>query len=226
MSWACADLTQRGTFQKYFDQAEIKGLLESALAQEAIAISPGVFVVFRDKVAEQTFLANRHRRAHDISHLLSLLDHSRRDKRDKDALLLEEHSDLISPIWAETLRLGRLPDPGELDPDSCEKVANRLGSIREAVRLAQTTFGADALKQARASRIDDLKVYFSLNLFSRRKQYRVLPVELQRDVKAFFGSYKSADFAGREMLFSVGDPSTIAKACEQASKKWVGLPQW
>jgi DNA phosphorothioation-associated putative methyltransferase len=216
-------LTQRGTFQKYFDQAEIKGLLESALAQEAIAISPGVFVVFRDKVAEQTFLANRHRRAHDISHLLSLLDHSRRDKRDRDTLLLEEHSGLIRPIWAETLRLGRLPDPVELDPDTCEKVANRLGSIREAVRLAQTAFGADALKEARASRFDDLKVYFSLNLFTRRKQYRVLPVELQRDVKAFFGSYKSADSAGREMLFSVGDPSTIAKACEQASKNGLGF---
>ena len=185
--------------------------------------SPGVFVVFRDKLAEQTFLANRHRRAHDISHLLSLLDHSPRDKRDKEALLLEEHSGLIRLIWAETLRLGRLPDPAELDPDTSEKIANRLGSIREAVRLAQTAFGTDALNQARASRIDDLKVYFSLNLFSRRKAYRVLPVELQRDVKAFFGSYKSADSAGRETLFSVGNPSTIAKACEQASKNGLGF---
>ena len=41
-------LTQRQTFQKYFDQAEIKVPSQSALAQEAIAISPGVFVVFRD----------------------------------------------------------------------------------------------------------------------------------------------------------------------------------
>jgi hypothetical protein len=77
----------------------------------------------------------------------------------------------------------------------------------------------------RASRIDDLKVYFSLNLFSRRKAYRVLPVELQRDVKAFFGSYKSADSAGREMLFSVGNPSTIAKALRTSVKKWLGLPR-
>jgi DNA phosphorothioation-associated putative methyltransferase len=159
----------------------------------------------------------------DISHLLSLLDHSPSAKRDKDALLLEEHSGLIRPIWAETLRLGRLPDPAELDPDTCEKIADRLGSIREAVRLAQTAFGVDALKEARTSRIDDLKVYFSLNLFSRRKPYRVLPVELQRDVKGFFGSYKNADSAGRELLFSVGDPSTIGKACEQASKSGLGF---
>jgi hypothetical protein len=223
LSVAPSPAAQSGPEGPYFDQAEIKGLLERALAQEAIAISPGIFVVFRDKLAEQAFLANRHRRAHDISHLLSLLDHSPRDKRDKDALLLEEHSGLIKPIWAETLRLGRLPDSGELDPDTSEKVTNRLGSIREAVRLAQTAFGVDALKEARASRIDDLKVYFSLNLFNRRKPYRVLPVELQRDVKGFFGSYKNADFAGRELLFSVGDPSTIAKACEQASKNRLGF---
>src|SRR5262249_53477652 len=66
-------------------------------------------------------------------------------------------------------------------------------------------------------------VYFSLNLFSRRKPYRVLPVELQRDVKAFFGSYKNTDSAGRELLFSVGDPSTIAKAAHQASKNGLGF---
>src|ERR1700730_9323541 len=68
-----------------------------------------------------------------------------------------------------------------------------------------------------------LDVHFSLNLFSRRKPYRVFPVELQRDVKAFFGSYKNADSAGRELLFSVGDPSTIAKACHQASKNGLGF---
>jgi hypothetical protein len=45
-------LTQRGTFQKYFEQAELKGLLENALAQEAIAISPGIFVVFREVPSE------------------------------------------------------------------------------------------------------------------------------------------------------------------------------
>ena len=53
-------LTQRGTFQKYFDQAEIKGLLESALAQEAIAISPGVFVVFRDLPSQPPSTRARH----------------------------------------------------------------------------------------------------------------------------------------------------------------------
>lgn len=71
--------------------------------------------------------------------------------------------------------------------------------------------------------MDDLRVYFSLNLFSRRKPYQVLPSELQRDVKAFFGSYKNADTAGRETLFSVGDPSTIRKASEEASKNGVGF---
>jgi DNA phosphorothioation-associated putative methyltransferase len=216
-------LTQRNTFQKYFNQTEIKNLVEDALKQEAIALAPGVFVVFRDKIAEQQFLSNRHRRARDISHLLSLLDRPSGKNQEKDALLLKEHSELITSIWAEMLRLGRLPDPNELDPDIYKKVADRLGSLRTVARLAESSFGTDALKEARVSRIDDLKVYFSLNLFSRRKPYHILPVELQRDIKAFFGNYKNADSAGRETLFSVGDPSTIVSACEQASKSGVGF---
>jgi DNA phosphorothioation-associated putative methyltransferase len=216
-------LTQRNTFQKYFDQAEIKKFVEDALRQEAIAIAPGIVVVFRDKIAEQQFLSNRHRRARDVSHLLLRFDQPSKEKKDRDTLLVQEHSDLIKPIWEEMLRLGRLPDPTELDTDISEKVVNRLGSLRTAARLAQAVFGMDALKEARASRIDDLRVYFSLNLFSRRKPYHVLPTELQRDIKAFFGNYKNADATGRETLFSVGDPSIVASACAQASKSGVGF---
>ena len=48
-------MTQRGTFQKYFTQAEIKAFLEQALDEEAIPVAPGVLYVFRDKDAGAAF---------------------------------------------------------------------------------------------------------------------------------------------------------------------------
>jgi hypothetical protein len=45
-------LTRRGTFQKYFTQAEIRGYLEAVLDVEPIPVAPGVLYIFRDKDAE------------------------------------------------------------------------------------------------------------------------------------------------------------------------------
>jgi DNA phosphorothioation-associated putative methyltransferase len=55
-------LTRRGTFQKYFTQAEIRAYLVAALDEEPIpVVAPGVLYVFRDKDAEQRFLVDRYR---------------------------------------------------------------------------------------------------------------------------------------------------------------------
>jgi hypothetical protein len=54
-------LTRRRTFQKYYTQAELKTFLEQCLDEEPIAVGPGIFYVFRDKDAEQRFLAERFR---------------------------------------------------------------------------------------------------------------------------------------------------------------------
>lgn len=54
-------LTRRGTFQKYYTQAEIKAFIQAALDEEPIPVAPGVLYVFRDKDAEQRFLLERYR---------------------------------------------------------------------------------------------------------------------------------------------------------------------
>src|SRR5690606_16151746 len=42
-------VTSWGTFQKYYRQQELKAFIEDSLGEEAIAVAPGVFFVFRDK---------------------------------------------------------------------------------------------------------------------------------------------------------------------------------
>ena len=56
-------LTGRGTFQKFFDQGELKLYLEEQLQTEAIPAGVGVFYLFKEESKRQQFLANRfHRR--------------------------------------------------------------------------------------------------------------------------------------------------------------------
>jgi len=52
-------ITSRNTFQKYFSQSELKGYIERTLGESAIAVTPGVFFVFKNKDEEQLFLVER-----------------------------------------------------------------------------------------------------------------------------------------------------------------------
>jgi len=210
-------LTSRGTFQKYFSPGEIAALIQDATGQEAIPVGPGIFFVFRDKIAEQRFLEGRHRRRPDISHLMAIVPPPATQPSPEDEQLLENERTEIEATWRRALELGRLPHPDELEAATAERLAETVGSIRKAAQLAQQLFDPAGLKEARERRLADLSVYFALNLFKQRQGYHELPPELQRDIKAFFGSYAQAESAGRELLFSLGEPETLLSACEQAA---------
>lgn len=215
-------LTARGTFQKYYTQEEARALIEEATEQEAIPVAPGIFLVFRDKIAEQRFLEARHRRRRDISHLLAIAPTSLEIAPGQDDTLINENRELFETVWERSLELGRLPHEDELAGHVAREVVERIGSIRKAAQLAQRLYDPSALARQRETRVIDLTVYFALNRFNGRQKYRELPSELQRDVRAFFGSYSHADHLGQELLFSLGDPETILAACHAAADNGLG----
>jgi hypothetical protein len=53
-------LTGLGTFQKFYEQSELKTYLETQLQTEAIPAGIGTFYLFKDETRRQQFLANRH----------------------------------------------------------------------------------------------------------------------------------------------------------------------
>ena len=55
-------LTRRGTFQKFYTQAELREYIESVLGTEAVPAAPGIFYAFKDETVWAEFLANRYRR--------------------------------------------------------------------------------------------------------------------------------------------------------------------
>lgn len=64
-------ITSRNTFQRYYDQSELKHYIDRTLDENAIAVGPGIFYIFKDKLEEQRFLAQRQRRSHSRQQLSS-----------------------------------------------------------------------------------------------------------------------------------------------------------
>jgi len=216
-------VTVKGTFQKYFRQAEIKELIETTTGHEALAVGSGIFYVFMDKVEEQRFLANRRRKNHDISHLMTLKPPLPGAKTWSDWIMFEAHKDVLAQLWQRMIVLGRLPAVDELPEYVSTRIDSEFGSIRQAAQLSQIGFDSKSFNSARLSRIDDLTVYFALNLFNRRQPYSQLPVELQRDVNVFFQTYRAAQEVAQGLLFSVGNPRVIHQSCEESYDNGVGF---
>ena len=205
-------LTSRNTFQKYYTQSELQGFIEMTLDQDPIAVAPGVFYVFKDKLEEQEFLSRRQKRKQHWKHLTS--GTSRQSASSK--LLFIKHKELFDGFWLKCLELGRIPANDEFNnsSDLCEIA----GSHQKAFRLLRDQAETSDFDKAQQLRKEDLLVYFSLGLFGRRKTYKEMPEGLKRDIKVFFDKYQNAIDEARELLFSIANPSLIHLLCDEAEK--------
>lgn len=243
-------LTSRNTFQRYYTQSELQAFIGEVLDEEPLPVSPGIFFIFKDKDVEQRFMYGRLENRRNISRL-SYISRSEKPerpaKRDKTEEKYLQNRDLLEALWEICLTLGRDPDRSEIPVDQTNKppireielqneghipkptltlsaITANFGSLPTALRFIKSRKDdAEAiLKQARQSRIDDLQVYFSQLQFERRKPYHHLDRRLQKDVKSFFGDFRTALNSGRAMLFAAGKPENIATACFEASESGIG----
>ncbi len=213
-------LTRRGTFQKYYRQEELRDFIETVLSADAIAVGPGVFLVFRDKVLEQRFLLERQQRRFQL--VPTTHRPPGRGRVEVPARDLEAVRPLLETLWEAWLARGRPVAEEELDDSLRHALRERVGSLRRADRLVRGLFDMDPLRAAARARRDDLLVYFALNLFGGRTRYQALPPELKRDVRAFFGSLRQAQEEARTLLFSVGRPEVVTEAAERAAAQGLG----
>lgn len=206
-------ITSRNTFQKYYAQAELKGYIERTLDENAIAVAPGIYYVFRDKIEEQRFLANRHKRHHQWQQITTPMPTSEEQAR----LLFCQHQTLLNDFWDRCLVLGRLPVDEEFTDSANIKM--HFGNAKKAFKLLIQVQGESAeqeFKQAIALRREDLLVYFALSQFEQYKGYSRLPDEQKRDIKVFFDTYKIAISEAKGLLFSISDTQLIEQACIDA----------
>lgn len=195
-------LTCRGTFQKFFEQDELKNYLEAQLQTEAVPAGIGVFYAFKDESRRQQFLASRFRRREVLPR-----------RRVADAQY-QENRELLDALMAAVADLGRLPEPEEFA--RAQEVAERFGSLKRAFAVVRHITGGDEWDQIAKRRAEDMLVYLALARFRGRPAISLLPRTLQLDIKAFFGAYTKACAQADELLFQAGKADLIDAACKRS----------
>ena len=215
-------LTARNTFQKYYSQDELRAYIAEQLNEVPIPVGPGIFYVFKNKESEQRFMYGRQQNRRTLLRLSYLSRPQKPSKQDHALAKYAEHKELLESLWEQCLSLGRTPDAVEVL--NHESLKLNFGSIKGAMKFifSMKESAPEFFEQARQNRINDLSVYFSQIQFEKRKPYRQLEPQLQRDVKAFFSDYKSATARGRDLLHRLAQPEVIDKACAEAAEKGVG----
>jgi DNA phosphorothioation-associated putative methyltransferase len=92
-------LTERGTFQKFYAQDELRVWIDRTLGVRCIAAAPGIFYVFRDDAGAQSFLAARVRHHPTLKRSPSLIE-----------ALYQAHRELLEPLVAFVEQRGRLTE--------------------------------------------------------------------------------------------------------------------
>ncbi|MEW4343832.1 DNA phosphorothioation-associated putative methyltransferase [Vibrio diabolicus] len=207
-------ITTRNTFQKYYAQSEFKGYLERSLQEGAIAVAPGIFYIFKDKLEEQRYLQSKYQRHHIWQQLTSPLPI---ESKDKAKLVISQNSTLFDDFWNVCLELGRVPANDEFNRS--EEVRSLIGSHKKVFGLLQEMFDTKEFENAEKRRKEDLLLYFAMGLFEKRKPYTQQPESLKRDIKALFDDYKTALNLAAELLFAIADTSLINTQCEKAHQQ-------
>lgn len=195
-------LTSRRTFQKFYEQGELREWIDGVLETTSVAAAPGVFYVFKDEQLQQEYLASTFRRVRAAPRLL------------RSEQIFEEHKEAFAPLIEFLGSHGRLPGPAEFPGlAALEAVA---GSLKRAYSILRRVTGEQHWEEVQEARSQDLLVYIALSRFGKRPNLGALPAPLQLDIKAFFGSYRRACELADALLFSVGDLEQVDTACQAA----------
>lgn len=196
-------ITRRSTFQKYYDQQELRNWIDSVLGESSVAAGPGIFYVFRDQNVRQSFVASKYRRS-IAAPRLSCSD-----------VVFEQYKALFEPLMAFIASRGRLPEEHELDV--VHDILKEIGSLKRAFNIIRRVTGQEQWDDIREERSQDLLIYLALSRFGGRPKFSQLSAELQLDVRAFYSTYTRACELADKLLFSAGDTSVISSSCRESS---------
>lgn len=215
-------LSDRGTFQKYFTQAELKEFIDDTLGEESVLVAPGVAFIFMDKEEEQRFLFARQRTDRSLLRLTARVRPERAPqlRRTTKPDVYVANLAQFTALWHRWLSLGRIAEREEAQ--EFETLFSNVGSFQRTCKILTERQDQSLLVSAGEERQNDLLVYFALQRFARRKPYRQLDRCIQRDVKIFFGVLRSCEERSDALLHQIADREQIEAACCSASEKGLG----
>lgn len=196
-------LTRRNTFQKYYEQEELKAYIDQVLGVDAIPGALGIYIVFRDPVAAEKFRASRFRSRATTPRVRASV---RR---------FEAHKELLAPLMAFMTEQGRLPIQDELP--AAPDIITQFGTLKRAFQVILQATDVQEWDAIADKRRQDILVYLALSHFGRRPRFRELPETMQNNIRGLFGSYPQACAAADLMLTSLGKPEFLAACCQQSA---------
>ena len=195
-------ISKRDTFQKFYDQGELKSWVDTVLETSCVAAAPGVFYAFRDEGLKESYLASRVRRR-TVAPRQRVSD-----------ILFEQNRELLESLMRFLTERGRLPDLCELTES--ERIIESLGSLKRAYAVIRQVTDPESWLRIEEERRQDLLVYLALDRLTGRPKMSGLPPDLQLDVRAFCSNYTRACKEADALLFGAGNQEAVDAACREA----------
>jgi len=198
-------VSSRNTFQKYYEQEELKLYIDQVLGVDSVPVAIGIYFVFRDAMQAQSFRASRFRSRATTPRIRLV------SKR------FEDYRELLTPLMDFFTERGRLPIGEELP--NFEPLLTEFGTVRRAFNLIVSATNQDEWDAIADKRRQDILVFLALSNFDnpyKRIKLSQLPTPYQTDIKSLFGSYQAACTTSDLMLFNLGREGFIATCCRNS----------
>jgi DNA phosphorothioation-associated putative methyltransferase len=198
-------VSSRNTFQKYYEQEELKLYIDQVLGVDSVPVALGIYFVFRDEMQAQSFRASRFRSRATTPRIRLV------SKR------FEDYRELLNPLMDFFTERGRLPIGEELP--NFEPLLTEFGTVRRAFNLIVSATNQDEWDAIADKRRQDILVFLALSNFDnpyKRLKLSQLSTQYQTDIKSLFGSYQGASTTADLMLFNLGREGFIATCCRNS----------
>ena len=215
-------VTTRGTFQKYFQHAELRGLIAQTLTANPVAVAPGIFFIFRTPEDEQEFLLNRRsgRRASTAAYRIARETRilpPRTGLPERVALAVQEIAGFLR-------QRGRPPQADELTADVQRELANQKVSLSRAVQVClETALTEGELEAAAVARREDLLVHYALGLLNKSPSANRPSASIVRDIRAHIGTQKELSIQATDYLYGLADEARVRDAIQAALHSATGI---
>jgi DNA phosphorothioation-associated putative methyltransferase len=196
-------ITNRNTFQKYYQQEELKSYIDQVLEVDSIPVGLGIYFVFRNDEDKENFRISRF---HSRSYLPQILNRN-----------FEDYEVMLKPLMKFVSERGRLPVKGELSLENEQEIRQSFRSFKYAFHLILKATNPQDWEAIANKRRDEILIYLALANFSERPTMRQLPRQVREDIKALFSNYREACALADLMLLSLRDFENIADYCAESA---------
>lgn len=194
-------ITEKNTFQKYFEQEELKSYIDQVLQVDSIPVALGIYIVFKNENMANNFRASRFHSKVKAPRVLT------------PTKKFEDYQELLTPLMNFYTERGRLPVENELPEET--QIKQEFRSFRNAFKVIFQVTKREEWEAIADKRRQEILIYLALSHFTIRPTIRKLPTTLKTDIKALFSNYQAACFLADEMLISLRNLELLKKLARE-----------